>query len=96
MDIGCCRRTAGRRRCAWQRERAPIHLLLSDVVMPEMSGGEPAREMVSVRPDIKILFMSGYNDGNMVGRGLGSCSLLQKPFTEADLVRMVRETLDGR
>jgi CheY-like chemotaxis protein len=75
---------------------ATIHLLLSDVVMPEMSGGELARKIVDVRPDIKILFMSGYNEDDIVNHGLGSSTLLQKPFTEEDLVRRIRETLDGR
>jgi PAS domain S-box-containing protein len=73
----------------------PIHLLLSDVVMPEMSGGELASEMVAMRPEIKVLYMSGYNEDDMVNRGLGSSNLLQKPFTEEDLARRVRETLEG-
>jgi PAS domain S-box-containing protein len=74
----------------------PIHLLLSDVVMPEMGGGELARQMISVRPDIKVLFMSGYNEDEMVNRGLRWSNLVQKPFTEEDLARKVREALDGR
>jgi PAS domain S-box-containing protein len=75
---------------------APIHLLLSDMVMPEMSGSELAREMAFVRSDMKVLLMSGYNEEEMVNRGLTSSNLLQKPFTEQDLVRKVREALDGR
>ena len=75
----------------------PIHLLVSDVVMPDMSGGELAGRMVAVRPDIKVLFISGYNEDEIVQRGMMSSNLLQKPFTEEDLVTKVRETLeDGR
>ena len=74
---------------------SPIQMLLSDVVMPEMGGGELAREMVAVRPDIKVLFMSGYNDDERVNRGFQSSNLLPKPFTEEDLARKVRETLDS-
>ena len=74
---------------------ARIHLLLSDVVMPEMSGGELAREMAAVRPDIKVLLMSGYSEDEMGSRGLMPSKLLQKPFTEQELTRKIRETLDG-
>jgi two-component system, cell cycle sensor histidine kinase and response regulator CckA len=75
---------------------APIQLLISDVVMPEMSGGELARRMVVARPDIKVLFISGYNEDEIVQRGMMSSNLLQKPFTEEDLVAKVRATLDER
>ena len=75
---------------------APIHLLLSDVVMPEMGGGELARRMVTVRPDIRVLFMSGYNEDDMVNRGLKPSNLLQKPFTEEELMNKLRETLDRK
>jgi two-component system cell cycle sensor histidine kinase/response regulator CckA len=75
---------------------APIHLLLSDVVMPEMGGGELARRMVTVRPNTKILFMSGYNEDDMVNRGLKPSNLLQKPFTEEELVGKIRETLERK
>ena len=75
---------------------APIDLLLSDVVMPEMGGGELARRMTEVRPGIKVLFMSGYNEDGMVDRGLRPSKLLQKPFTEDELVGKIRETLDRK
>jgi PAS domain S-box-containing protein len=73
----------------------PIHLLLTDVVMPEMSGGELARRVAALRPEIKVLFISGYNEDEMVNRGLKSSNLLQKPFGEEDLSRKLRETLDA-
>jgi signal transduction histidine kinase/CheY-like chemotaxis protein len=82
--------------CLASENAAPIHLLLSDVVMPGMSGSELARQIAFVRPDIKVLLMSGYRQDEMVNRGLRSSNLLQKPFTEEALITRIRETLDGR
>ena len=74
---------------------APIHLLLSDVVMPEMSGPELARRLKQVRPDMKVLCMSGYTDDAVVRHGvLGSdVPYLQKPLTPLLVGRRVREVL---
>ena len=73
-----------------------IHLLLSDVVMPEMSGPELARRLTEVRPDMKVLCMSGYTDDAVVRHGvLGSdVPYLQKPLTPKLVGRRVREVLD--
>lgn len=74
----------------------PIHLLLTDTVMPKMSGSELAAEIASRRPATKVLFMSGYTDDAIV-RGVisGGTAFLQKPFTPDTLIRKVREALEG-
>ena len=73
-----------------------IDLLLTDVVMPHMSGLDLAKEMRTVRPGIRIIFMSGYT-GSVVGQGLidGGAPFIQKPFTAAALQRKIRETMAG-
>jgi PAS domain S-box-containing protein len=74
----------------------PIHLLLTDVVMPKMSGREVATRVVASRPDTSVIFMSGYTDNVEVrGAGAGDAPLVTKPFGEEDLVLMVREVLDS-
>jgi two-component system cell cycle sensor histidine kinase/response regulator CckA len=73
----------------------PIHLVLTDVVMPGISGRELAERIVNIRPGIKVLYMSGYTDQAIVHHGiLGSeAVLLQKPFTLATLAAKLREVL---
>jgi PAS domain S-box-containing protein len=75
-----------------------IHLLLTDVVMPEMSGRELADQLSVGRPSIKVMLMSGYTDDVIVRRGVHEegVPFLQKPFDPAVLVRAVREALDKR
>ncbi len=72
----------------------PIHLLLSDVVMPGMSGGETARLLRAARPELKVLFMSGYVDRS---RDLldPMVEILEKPFTGGLLAAAVRRVIDG-
>ena len=74
----------------------PVHLLLSDIVMPRMGGPELAQRVIARHPEIRVLYMSGYASG--LGTALGNMSpavaLLHKPFTPANLVRKVRECLD--
>ncbi|VTR92979.1 multi-sensor hybrid histidine kinase : Multi-sensor hybrid histidine kinase OS=Spirochaeta smaragdinae (strain DSM 11293 / JCM 15392 / SEBR 4228) GN=Spirs_1827 PE=4 SV=1: Response_reg: PAS_4: HisKA: HATPase_c: Response_reg [Gemmata massiliana] len=74
----------------------PIHMLLTDVVMPGMSGGELAQAVVPVRPGIKVMFVSGYTEDALVERGLAesTAAFLHKPFTAEVLTRLVREVLD--
>jgi two-component system cell cycle sensor histidine kinase/response regulator CckA len=76
----------------------PIDMLLSDAIMPLMVGGELARSLRVVRPQLKVLFMSGFTDDEVVRRGMldGDSVLLEKPFTVEDITRRVRDVLDGR
>jgi PAS domain S-box-containing protein len=79
--------------CA-QRE-GPIHLLLADVIMPQMSGEELAQRARAIRPDIRVLFTSGYSDAVMrqqIPEAQGV--FLPKPFTVRELLGKVREVLD--
>jgi two-component system, cell cycle sensor histidine kinase and response regulator CckA len=76
----------------------PIHLLLTDVVMPEMGAGELAEQLRAERPDMKVLFVSGYTNDEVVRRGISrkEAAFFQKPFTAEELMRKVREVLDGK
>ncbi len=75
-----------------------IHLLLTDVVMPGLSGRELAEGLAELHPGIRVLFMSGYADEAVLHHGLlvDSCALLQKPFTMSAMVRKIRAVLDER
>lgn len=79
------------------KHQGPIHLLLTDVVMPQMSGPEVAEKIQVVRPGIKVLYMSGYPDHPIFEQGGISrdTSFLAKPFAPNVLAKKVREVLDG-
>ena len=78
-------------------ERHPdtIHLMITDIVMPHMSGQELADRLVAARPTMKVLFMSGYTDHVAMHRHLTpGAAFLQKPFTPDAFARKVRSMLD--
>jgi DNA-binding NtrC family response regulator len=88
---------AGEALLSSEQHAGTIHLLLTDVVMPQMSGPELAKRLVSVRPDMKVLCMSGYTDDSIVRHGVleAHIAYLQKPITPEALTARVRGVLDG-
>jgi len=79
------------------RHPGRIHLMVTDVVMPQMSGRELAQHMARLRPDMRVLFMSGYTDNAIVRHGEleAGTAFLSKPFTPDALAAKVREVLDS-
>ena len=79
-----------------ERHGGPVHLLVTDVVMPEVGGRELADRLTALRPGLKVLYLSGYADDAVVRHGvLGSeVAFLQKPFSIDALARKVREVLN--
>lgn len=75
----------------------PLHLLVTDVVMPQMSGHELAQQLLQLRPELKVLYISGYTDEALVHHGILEAGIffLQKPFTPNALAGKVREVLDA-
>jgi DNA-binding NtrC family response regulator len=76
-------------------EEEQIELVITDVVMPNFSGPELWQLLRRLRPEIKVLFMSGYTDEVMLNHGIadGNVPFIQKPFSPEDLGRKVRELL---
>jgi nitrogen-specific signal transduction histidine kinase len=80
------------------KHQGPIHVLMTDVIMPGISGRELAQRIGEIRPDIKVLYMSGYTDQSVVHHGIleSDAVLLQKPFTMATLASKLREILTAQ
>jgi CheY-like chemotaxis protein len=75
----------------------PIHLLITDLVMPQMSGRELAERIIQSRPALKLLYMSGYTNDAIIRHGISEldAAFLEKPFVPAALLERVRDVLDG-
>src|SRR6185503_19180465 len=74
----------------------PIQLVVTDVVMPEMGAGQLVDQLLVDRPQLKVLYISGYTNDEVTRRGVsrGEAAFIQKPFTSEELMRRVREVLD--
>ncbi|MDR7574104.1 MAG: PAS domain S-box protein [Armatimonadota bacterium] len=77
---------------------ARFDLVITDVILPGLSGAELARQLTGERPDVKVLYMSGYTDEEITPQGVAveAVALLLKPFTAEELLRAVRGVLDGQ
>ncbi|MBW8889667.1 MAG: response regulator [Fibrobacteres bacterium] len=80
-----------------RRYAEPIHILVTDVIMPKLKGSEVARQLARSRPDIRILYMSGFTEDAAVRNGIlnDSVAFLQKPFSTSQLLSFVRKLLDA-
>src|SRR5262249_50612238 len=85
--LAVCKRHAGR-----------IDLLLTDAIMPNLSGGVLAQRVKAIRPKVKVLFMSGFTDSALIRHGVttGEVECLLKPFTPEALAEAVRDVLDAK
>jgi two-component system cell cycle sensor histidine kinase/response regulator CckA len=81
---------------AAKRHAGPIHLILTDVVLPGMSGRILAEQLMGIRPEADVLFMSGYTDDTVLYHQVSQAALnfIQKPFTRSNLLSKVRHVLD--
>jgi signal transduction histidine kinase/CheY-like chemotaxis protein len=81
-----------------QEHKGPIHIMLTDVVMPRMNGSELADHLVPLHPEMQVFFMSGYMDRDLAPYGVLDPTkiIIPKPFRPLDLVKRVREFLDAR
>jgi len=79
------------------RHRGQIHLLLTDVMMPGLSGRILSERLTAARPDTRVLYMSGYSDDAILRRGVKSAAayFIQKPFSIDALANKIRETLSA-
>jgi PAS domain S-box-containing protein len=79
-----------------RRHQGPVHMLVTDMVMPKMSGRELADRLLVLNPQLKVLFISGYTSDSAARHGIleGEMAFLQKPFGLRDLARKIREVLN--
>jgi two-component system cell cycle sensor histidine kinase/response regulator CckA len=90
-------RDGGEALLACQQHQGPIHIMLTDVVMPRMNGSELADRLTPLHPEMQVLFMSGYTDSDLAPYGVldPSKTIIPKPFRPLDLVKKVRKVLDA-
>lgn len=83
---------------AAEKHRAPIHLLLTDVVLPNINGRQLSEQIRKLKPEIKVLFTSGYTENAIAHHGVidAGVSFIGKPYTLEALAKKVRDTLDGK
>ena len=89
---------SGEKALQWAKDfQGPIHLLLTDVVMPEMSGPELANQMAALRPGVKIIFTSGYTVDAISRQGIfdPNVAFIQKPYRPKALAKKIRQVLNG-
>jgi two-component system cell cycle sensor histidine kinase/response regulator CckA len=81
-----------------KRHAGPIHLMLTDVVMPHMNGREVYERLVPFRPDLRVLYMSGYAESGIVHDGTidPGTAFIPKPFTPEALSAKIREVLESK
>jgi signal transduction histidine kinase/response regulator RpfG family c-di-GMP phosphodiesterase len=90
-------RRASEARRLWEKHGPSVDLLLTDVVMPDVNGPRLAQELARDRPDLPVLYMSGYpGSGGLVGPQGNALTCIEKPFTPTSLTAKVREMLTGR
>jgi PAS domain S-box-containing protein len=79
-----------------EEHQGPVHLLVSDVVMPDLGGRQLSEHLTALRPNMRVLFLSGYTDDAVVRHGIlqAETAFLQKPYTPAGLALKVRKVLD--
>lgn len=80
-----------------ERHSGPIHLLVSDVVMPGMTGADLVERLRPLHPEMRLLFMSGYTDAALTNHAAlpPGAAFMEEPFTAATLTRKVRKILDN-
>lgn len=93
--IECARPSEALETC--DRYHGRVHLLITDVIMPEMDGRRLAEKMLEICPEMRVLYITGYPEETILDRGVleKDLKLLQKPFTAEALARAVREALEG-
>jgi YesN/AraC family two-component response regulator len=81
----------------FKEHKGRIDLLITDVVMPKISGKQVAEQLKEIHPETKVLFMSGYTDEAIVHHGIvdSNIAFIQKPFSERALAEKIREVLDS-
>ena len=90
-------RHGGEALIACEQHQGVIHMVLTDVVLAQMSARELAKRLLGLRPEMKILYVSGYTEEAIINQGVldPGTAFLQKPFTPGVLARKVREVLTG-